>query len=292
MDKREFLLRIKLCPGIGLKGESLIYDWLLQQVHFASYSLAGLLQPLAALLRAHRLKTSSFIQHFLSPELSERVQANQRGGWITILDAEYPAQLKEIFLPPIVLFFAGKLKFLTKIPVLGIVGSRKCSAYAVNSLKRTVTAPVVKQYLIVSGLAAGVDTLGHQLALAHQGQTVAVLGTGLDHYYPAANRALQQELVRHQLVITEYPLGFGPRRYQFVERNRIIAGLCQKLLVVEARQKSGSLITASLALQSNRDVLAIPGNINSQLSLGANELIAAGAQPCIDTQDLLGRVVL
>ncbi|USS91068.1 DNA-processing protein DprA [Fructilactobacillus carniphilus] len=292
MDKREFLLRVKLCPGVGLKGESLIYEWLLQEQHFSRYSLAGLLQPLAALLRKHRLKTSPFIHHFLTPELTERVRANQQGGWLTILDAEYPEQLKEIFLPPIVLFYAGNWQCLTNTPVLGIVGSRNCSAYAVKSLKRTVTSEVVSRYLIVSGLAAGVDTLGHQLALAYHGKTVAVLGTGLDHYYPATNRNLQRDLAQHQLVITEYPKGAGPRRYQFVERNRIIAGLCQKLLVVEARKKSGSLITASLALQSNRDVLAIPGNINSQLSLGANELIAAGAQPCIDTQDLLGRIML
>ncbi|WP_353937844.1 DNA-processing protein DprA [Fructilactobacillus ixorae] len=267
MDKREFLLRIKLCPGIGLKGESVIYTWLQQEPHFERYSLAGLLQTLAALLREHRLKVTPFVQNFLTAALTKQVQRNQAGGWITILDAAYPQQLREIFLPPLVLFYAGNLDLLRQTPVLGIVGSRNCSVYAIKSLKRTVTAPVVQRYVIVSGLATGVDTLGHQLALAHRGRTIAVLGTGLDHFYPAPNRELQHTLAHTQLVVTEYPLGVGPRRYQFVERNRIIAGLCQKLLVVEARQKSGSLITASLALQANRDVLAIPGNINSQLSL-------------------------
>ena len=159
-------------------------------------------------------------------------------------------------------------------------------------MKKIFSQNVISHYVIVSGLAEGVDTLGHQIALANRGKTIAVLGTGLDCFYPRSNQGLQIELTKNNLVLSEYDSGIGPRKHHFVERNRIIAGLSQKLLVVEARLKSGSLITASLALQNNRDILAVPGNVNSSYSAGSNELIAAGCQPCLDERDVLGRIVI
>ncbi|KRN78988.1 DNA protecting protein DprA [Fructilactobacillus lindneri DSM 20690 = JCM 11027] len=240
----------------------------------------------------NHLRTQNFKIDFLSSSLDKLIKINQQQNWISILDDSYPQQLKEIYLPPIILFYAGDINLLTKNAMLGVVGSRKCSKYAVSAMKKAITSKVTDYFVIVSGLAAGVDTLGHQITLANQGKTIAVLGTGLNRYYPYSNQRLQQQLMADQLVLSEYGLDDGPKKFHFVERNRIIAGLSQKLLVVEAREKSGSLITASLALRENREVLAIPGNIDSYFSTGANELIAAGGQPCLDERDLLGRVVI
>ncbi|KRM91458.1 DNA-processing protein DprA [Fructilactobacillus florum] len=288
----EILLRIKLCPGIGLRGEQLTLAWL-QTAESATFSNWDLvLEHIIKILQAARLKSERFQTAFFATKTIKEWEEQRLQGWISILSPKYPAQLREIYQPPIILFYQGKLDLLKKAPCLGIVGARNCSNYAVAAMKKTLDQRVTSQYVIVSGLAAGVDTLGHQLALAFRGQTIAVLGTGLNRFYPAANQSLQQQLASNQLVISEYGRGQGPLPFHFVERNRIIAGLCQKLLVVEARQKSGSLITASLALQNGRDVLAIPGAITNHASVGCNELIAAGAQPCLTTADLLGRVVI
>ncbi len=147
---------------------------------------------------------------------------------------------------------------------------------------------VIQQKLIlVSGLAKGVDGLSHQLALKHHGKTIAVIGNGLDISYPSCNRALQTQIAHAGLLLSEYPLESRPLKYHFPLRNRIIAGLCQTVLVVEARHHSGSLITANLALQENRNVLALPGRINDIYSTGCNELIAAGAKPVLNSNDIL-----
>ncbi|WP_429970887.1 DNA-processing protein DprA [Fructilactobacillus sp. Tb1] len=291
MDKRSLLLRIKLCPGIGLKGEYLAYCWLETQ-DINTLDIEEVQAMIINLLRDNHLNYKKFAVSFLSREINILVNQAMNQNWITICDNIYPTQLKEMYLPPIVLFYAGNLKLLEANNLLGVVGSRKCSKYAVQAMKKIFSQQVVDSFVIVSGLAEGVDTLGHQIALAKQGKTIAVLGTGLDCFYPRSNEGIQLELMKDNLVVSEYFYGTGPRKHHFVERNRIIAGLSQKLLVVEARLKSGSLITASLALQNNRDILAVPGNVNSSYSAGSNELIAAGCQPCLDEKDVLGRVVI
>lgn len=146
---------------------------------------------------------------------------------------------------------------------------------------------IQQQLVLVSGLAKGVDGLTHQLALKHHGKTIAVIGNGLDISYPSCNRALQTQIAHAGLLLSEYPLESRPLKYHFPLRNRIIAGLCKTVLVVEARHHSGSLITANLALQENRNVLALPGRINDINSTGCNELIAAGAKPVLNSNDIL-----
>lgn len=139
----------------------------------------------------------------------------------------------------------------------------------------------------VSGLAKGIDSLAHKITLSEKGKTIGVIGTGLDRTYPRENFELQANMEKEGIVLSEYALGQKPLRFHFPARNRIISGLCQSLLVVEARRQSGSLITANMALQENRNVLAVPGNINSILSEGCNELILEGAKPILRAEDIL-----
>ncbi|WP_407880441.1 DNA-processing protein DprA [Furfurilactobacillus entadae] len=187
---------------------------------------------------------------------------------------------------PLVLFSRGNWR-LAQTSGLAIVGSRKASPYAYTVLNQWLPTSVNRQLPIISGLAAGVDALSHQQALMNHGATIAVIGTGLDVAYPAANRSLQQRLTREQLVISEYPLKTPPARFRFPERNCIIAGLSQAILVVEAAARSGSLITANIGLQENRTILAVPGRITDPMSAGCNALIAAGAVPVTCAADVL-----
>ncbi|KRK58660.1 DNA-processing protein DprA [Fructilactobacillus fructivorans] len=285
MDKRNLLLRIKLCPGIGIKGEAMLAHWI-KHASIESDLGVSILNQLTVILKKHHLKYERFERCFLSDEVNKRVDLNQKQHWITILDAEYPQQLADIYCPPIVLFFVGDVTIL-KTRSISIVGARQCTNYSIAAIKSILTKRVLKRFTIVSGLAKGVDCLSHQCALANNERTIGVIGTGLDGSYPSECMNVQNELMNTNLVVSEYPLGSKPLKYHFVERNRIIAGLCEKLIVVEAKQKSGSLITASLALSENRDVLAVPGNITSPLSIGCNQLIASGARPCLSDNDVL-----
>ncbi|XIF19771.1 MAG: Hypothetical protein AJITA_00457 [Acetilactobacillus jinshanensis] len=170
---------------------------------------------------------------------------------------------------------------------LGVVGARKNSQYSIEAMGKILPPVVKKGITIVAGLAEGVDSLGHQCAIANQGKTIAVIGTGLDQVYPRFHHDLQKYIETHQLLLTEYPLGTPPLGYNFPTRNRIIAGLVETIMIVEAKQRSGSLITANLALDDNRNVTAIPGSITSPLSNGCNELIQEGAKPICCAKDIL-----
>ncbi|WP_318766100.1 DNA-processing protein DprA [Lactiplantibacillus carotarum] len=170
---------------------------------------------------------------------------------------------------------------------LAVVGARQSTSYGARCVSRLLTPLVPEKLTIVSGLAVGIDGWSHRTALNCGLPTIAVIGTGLDAYYPRENATLQRRVGQVGLLISEYPLGTGPARYRFPERNRIIAGLCQTLIVIEARERSGSLITANLALQNNRNVLAVPGPIDAPLSVGCNQLIAAGAKPVLNSRHII-----
>ena len=146
---------------------------------------------------------------------------------------------------------------------------------------------VAEGVTLVSGLAKGIDQMVHSCAIGNGGATIGVIGTGLDVSYPRENASLQRKMMAEQLVISEYPLGSKPERFHFPMRNRLIANLSLATLVIEATEKSGSLITANLALQENRDVFAVPGNITSRLSVGTNQLIKAGAACVLNATDVL-----
>ena len=198
----------------------------------------------------------------------------------------YPDALKEIYDPPQLLFIRGNPQILA-YPQIAIVGSRNPSALG-NKTAFDFAFELSKYgFAITSGLALGIDSTAHQGALSAEGFTIAVVGTGLDRVYPSSNKELALEIVNTGAMVSEFPPGTTAIGTNFPRRNRIISGLCQGLLVVEAAQKSGSLITARMALEQNREVFAIPGSIYSPLSRGCNAMIKEGAKLVESPQDII-----
>lgn len=197
---------------------------------------------------------------------------------VTIEDPDYPEQLKEIHAAPPLLFVIGNPHAL-KNPQIGIVGSRNPTLSGKRNAHDFAHHFAKTNWTITSGLAIGIDTEAHQGTLDASGQTIAVTGTGLDQIYPARNKQLAHKIIEQQgCIISEFPLGTQPQPKNFPRRNRIISGLSQGVLVVEATLKSGSLITAKYALEQCREVFAIPGSIHSPLSKGCHALIKQGAK--------------
>lgn len=209
---------------------------------------------------------------------------------MTILSEAYPLYLKEIYNPPAALFYHGNLAWL-KRPALAMVGSRAATVYG-RKIVSNLIPELVGKYVMVSGLAKGIDTSVHQHTIRHQGKTIGVIGTGLDVVYPQENLRLQQYMGERQLLVSEYPPGTAPLPYHFPARNRIIAGLSQGTVIIEAKQKSGSLITAQLALESGREVFAVPGSVIDERSIGCLELIQQGAKCVINSRDILEELSL
>lgn len=204
--------------------------------------------------------------------------------WLSILHPAYPEYLKQIYQPPIGLFYKGNIDLL-KEDKLSIVGSRKATNYGRQVLKQMIP-DWVPHFVTVSGLARGIDTMVHNETMQAGGQTIAVIGSGLHRFYPAENKFLQEKIASDHLLLSEYPKYAQPVRHHFPMRNRIIAGLTLGTVVVEAEYKSGSLITAQLALNEGREVFCVPGNITSSLSLGTNHLIQQGAH-CVYNSRLI-----
>jgi len=200
-------------------------------------------------------------------------------------DDNYPYLLKQIPDPPLILYFLGEKKLLNG-PCLAVVGSRKCSRYGLDMARQICRELSAKGITIVSGLAHGIDTQAHLAALEEKGSSIAVLGTGIDIIYPAQNKYLWEKLTRHGLIVTEFPPGTIPDAKNFPYRNRIISGLSLGVLVVQGAQKSGSLITAMLALEQNREVFAIPGAVNMANYDGCNYLIQQGAFLVQSSEDI------
>ena len=212
--------------------------------------------------------------------------ALENNGVITFNDSHYPRQLKEIADPPPLLFIRGHSELLA-LPQIAIVGSRNPSSLGVETAFNFAKQLSQYGFVITSGLALGIDGASHRGALAAQGYTIAVAGTGLDRVYPARHKELALEIIQTGLMVSEFPPGTTAKSNHFPRRNRIISGLCQGLLVVEAAIQSGSLITAKMALDQNREVFAIPGSIHNPLARGCNALIREGAKLVETTQDIL-----
>ena len=205
---------------------------------------------------------------------------------INIDDERYPAQLKEIADPPRQLYCAGDVSLMNSFCV-AVVGSRKNSQYGSWAAKAVSSKLTAAGACVVSGMARGIDTCAHLAALGSGGKTIAVLGTGLDVCYPAANRQLKEQIEKKGLLITEYPPGYPVHKGNFPKRNRIISGLSAATVVAEAGNNSGSLITAQLAAEQGRSVYVIPANINNPNALGGNLLIRDGAMPLMIIDDLI-----
>jgi len=204
---------------------------------------------------------------------------------VTIQDTGYPQALRYIADPPVVLYVRGKLE--PDALCVAVVGSRKASYYGLDVARRLSRELAEHGVTIVSGLARGIDAKSHWGALEGGGKTIAVLGCGVDIIYPPENRELMSRICGSGAVISEYPPGIEPIPYHFPARNRIISGLSQGVAIVEANEKSGSLITADFALEQGRDVFAVPGNINSANSKGTNRLIRDGAKIIESPADIL-----
>jgi DNA processing protein len=202
-------------------------------------------------------------------------------------DAAYPRLLAAIHDPPPALFVrgTGNEEILSRAAV-AVVGARACSAYGRSVARSLARELAAAGLVVVSGMARGIDGEAHRGAL-EAGITVAVLGCGVDRDYPAAHSELARRICDHGLIVSEYEPGIEPAPWRFPARNRIISGLCEATVVIEARERSGALITADFALEEGRDVLAVPGEITSSLSAGTNALIRLGAVPVTRTEDVL-----
>ncbi len=209
---------------------------------------------------------------------------------ITLNDKRYPSELKFTADPPVVLYCRGSLK--NDEICVAVVGSRRATWYGLDMAKRLSRALAGHGVTVVSGMARGVDSHAHLGALERNGRTIAVLGCGVDRAYPPENRELMKKIIENGAVISEYPPGTEPIPYNFPARNRIISGLSRGVAIVEASERSGSLITADFALEQGRDVFAVPGNINSVYSAGTNRLIREGAKIVTGVEDIIDELDL
>ena len=224
------------------------------------------------------------IQELHDSEILEKANAEierleQLGAIVvTLEDDDYPPLLREIYDPPIALYIRGDFKKVLARPCLAVVGSRRCSTYGINAAQSLSRDLAQNGLTIVSGLARGIDAAAHRGALETGGLTIAVVGTGLEMTYPKEHKKLEEEIAASGAVVSEFPLGTPPLPQNFPYRNRVLSGLCFGVLIVEAAEHSGSLITARLANEQGREVFAVPGNITSQTSFGTNFLIKDGAK--------------
>jgi len=228
-------------------------------------------------------------KEFHENAIREFEKVKELGGDVLVLDdGAYPNLLREIADPPIVLYVRGSWRECLEAPCIGVVGSRRSSTYGENASQMLARDLAQKGIVIVSGFARGIDTAAHRGALSINGKTVAVLGTGLDSVYPKENSKLAAEILESGgAIVSQFPLATPPLKENFPYRNRIISGLSLGVLIVEASERSGSLITARLATEQNREVFAVPGNITSRNSFGTNFLIKSGAKLVQQWQDVV-----
>lgn len=277
----QMLFHLTLCKGIGATSRIRMLSALIDNPCLSAYELASCAQ-------LNSTNTKLFMDSFVLVDLEKSLDEydNKQIKWISILDQTYPEYLKHIYNPPALLFYQGDLSLLNQ-QLLAIVGSRLISSYGEKALTLLLPELIKHEITTVSGLAKGIDKKVHQKTIELGGRTIGIVGTGLDHYYPFENESLQREIARNHLLISEYPLGTKPLKHHFPMRNRIIAGLSLGTLVIEAKYRSGSLITANLALQEGREVFAVPGDITNPYSEGTNDLILHGAKCVISPQHIL-----
>ncbi|WP_100399358.1 DNA-processing protein DprA [Bacillus sp. FJAT-44742] len=284
-DRKNRLLLLHEAPGAGWNTLKKIYTI------DPSFSLPFVLSP-ASLSNelSIPLKKASSLIHFLQKEKGKRTvqyYLDRNIIIITPFDSMYPRRLFQMHDPPWVLYVKGQTDILKKSSFLAVVGTRQPTSYGLQAMQMLLPPIIKKRAVIISGLAKGVDTRAHQLAVTHQGYTIAVCGSGFNYMYPRENLPLSRMISQSHLLVSEYPPHTPPAKWQFPMRNRIISALSDAVFVIEAGVKSGSLITASQALEQGRDVYALPGPIDSKVSAGTNKLIQDGARPILQPDDLL-----
>ena len=205
---------------------------------------------------------------------------------ITLHDPRFPDLLKHLTDPPIALFASGDLTLLED-PKVAIVGSRRPTPVGANLVQKLALDLATAGLVVTSGMALGIDGMAHQAALAAEGSTIAVMGCGIDIVYPTRNRHLYEQLLEHGLILSEYPLGYKPTRFTFPQRNRIVSGLSYGVVIVEAAQRSGTLITARLAVDQDRELMVVPGSSLSRQYAGSHQLLREGATLVTSAEDVL-----
>jgi DNA processing protein len=283
MDDKQFWVAFSLIEAIGPQKYKKLYQYFPDMRTAWQADLNDFIQ---AGLSSNDATTIINKRHDINPA-SEWERLNTLHIKVTtIADADYPKMLKEIYSPPAILYVKGTVPTNLDFTV-AVVGTRAITNYGRQITPEIVKILVEAGIVIVSGLALGVDALAHQSCLEAGGQTIAVLGCGLDNIYPVTNRQLAEKITTGGAIISEYPLGAQPLKQHFPARNRIISGLSRGVLVIEGSQDSGSLITAKCGLEQNREIMAVPGNINSQTSVGPNQLIKMGAKVVTSAVDVL-----
>lgn len=274
---------LKSVPGVG----NLLFRRLIERFGSPKAAMAADGADLVAVQGVNAHLADKIRDHRVPSAVERELDAIQRKGIgvVTQSDRGYPPLLLQIPDPPPFLYVYGSLP--TDGLNVAVVGSRNATDYGISATRRLCMDLAGQGVNVISGMARGVDTAAHIGTIAAGGATVSVLGTGLNRIYPRENSRLFHQIAENGAVITEFPLDTGPDAHHFPARNRIISGMCHGTVVVEATRRSGSLITARLAAEQNREVFAVPGNINSFKSVGTHELIKAGAKLVVHAGDVL-----
>ena len=283
-----YWVALSLVPGVG----SVLFKRLLDQFETPGAAFKASLKELLT-IEGLGEKISKEIQKGPSEEKVEKelLLLKEAGGTLlTLKDDLYPVRLKEIYDPPPLLYARGEMKEEDDF-ALAIVGSRKTSPYG-RWITEKMSQEIARHGVtIVSGMARGIDSVAHLGAMSGGGRTIAVLGCGIDVIYPPENRNLFGQIIARGAVLSEFPMGSPPEGIHFPRRNRIISGLSIGVVVVQASEESGSLITAEYALEQGREVFAVPGNIGAEGSRGTNRLIKEGAKLVESSEDILGEIL-
>ena len=288
-DKRCVWIALQMTPGLGNVACKNLLDKFESPEQIFQASISDLTEVEGVRNEAAR----NIVNMELPVDPSEELKRIEECGAriIPFLDPFYPVLLREIHDPPILLYLKGKTIPQNAV-FIGVVGSRHPTPYGVKSAEKIGQGLGRRGLGVVSGMARGIDSSAHWGCLDGRGFTIAVLGTGIDITYPASNKKLADRITREGAVISEFPLGTPPEPKNFPIRNRIISGLSKGVVVVEATRKSGSLITASLALEQGREVFAVPGSIHSFKSTGCHFLIKQGARLIENSDDILDELGL
>lgn len=285
-DDRAFWLAWSKVPGVGAVLQKRIH------AEFGSLKTAWTVTPeeLAVVEGIGQHSAIAICNHRDNLKLDRTLRDHESQNFLTPADPDYPQLLSEIPDPPPVLYYRGQIELLRDLDrqrAVAIVGTREPSEYGKRWTRKLTTTLAHHEFIVISGLADGIDAEAHRSCLDVKGNTIAVLGTGVDLVYPAKNRRLYEQLLETGLALSEYPAGTQPDRTHFPRRNRIVAGLSRAVIVIEGSTKSGALITANLANEYGRDVYALPGSLDNPRSAGCLSLISKGAQVILGESELI-----
>lgn len=279
-----FMMWLSRIDGIGFKRMQLLLDYFSSAEKIWKAERAQLCQVKGIPNQTVEAILATRNEETLNDWIVELEEKNI--SFISYTHEQYPSLLKEIYNPPIGIYVRGELP-CDDFQTVAMIGARKCSRYGTSVTYQIAKDLAKANICIVSGMAKGIDGMAHKGAIDGGGKTIAVLGSGVDICYPAENRDLMDEIIGNGCVISEYPPGTQAAPYHFPSRNRIISGLSKIVVVVEAGKRSGTLITADLALENGRDVFVVPGNVTSALSEGTNSLIKQGCPIVTEGNDIL-----